>query len=266
MEATRTPEEETTAVTLPESSNHIDPKKTIIRKPFGGRQRKRQLQAAQGQLAESQKALRTTRDSLVQTTVQLTQTEQVAREAQENTLIDHLTGLHNKKWFDEEAARKFADARRHKRGLWVIYMDVDRFKKINDRYGHPVGDKILRAFGLIGSREEEPVARIGGEEFAQIVSDGMELEAVQRLVSRYSLNFKEASKEILGQEETLSFGIARMEPGDTPEIIRERADAALYHSKKTGRNKATLFGAEQGSRTSVRLLSREQLSPRPIAV
>lgn len=185
--------------------------------------------------------------------------------AQSETMRDHLTGLHNTKWFEEELNRRMAEAVRQGKGLWVLYVDIDLFKGINDKYGHPVGDKVLKAFGEIGSREEEPIARIGGEEFAQVVTDGLDFQSIQKIISRYSLNFKDRSTEILGREATLSFGVARMQDGDTPESIRSRADSALYYSKQKGRDRATLFEGEtdSGNYKDVSLLPREALAPLP---
>jgi diguanylate cyclase (GGDEF)-like protein len=182
-----------------------------------------------------------TQAELNSTKAQLEVSEQAKNEAQLKSMIDPLTGLHNRGWFDEELKRKITDAHRQGKNLWVIIGDIDLFKKINDEFGHPTGDKVLKEFGEMGSREEEPIARIGGEEFAQVISNGLTLTEVQKIISRYSKNFKERAEAVLGREATLSFGVAKLEANETAEDIYSKADKALYHSKEGGRNQATIF-------------------------
>lgn len=182
---------------------------------------------------------RTIRESILQTANQIN--IERAEVAERESTTDFLTGLHNKKWFEEELERAIAEARRYETPLRLIYWDIDHFKGINDKFGHPVGDDILRALGKIGSREEEQIARIGGEEFAQIIRRGLENEDLVTLLSRYSSNFKKISRSILGYEATLSFGIAELNPDDTSSSFKERADKALFDAKESGRDRATLF-------------------------
>ncbi len=171
----------------------------------------------------------------------LQQKESQLIEAQEASATDGLTGVKNARWFEEELTRRVAEASRQKRGLWVIYADIDHFKDVNDRFGHPKGDEVLKTVKQFGAREEEPLARIGGEEFAQVIEDGETSESVQSVVSRYSTNFRQGTKNVIGEERTLSFGIVQMQEGDTPQTLRDKADKALYFSKKHGRNQATMF-------------------------
>lgn len=163
------------------------------------------------------------------------------QEADSASRTDKLTGLPNRRWLFEELSRKFSEGKRTGKGLWVVMADVDFFKRVNDELGHDVGDQVLQLFGNLKTRTEEPFARYGGEEFVQVLSDG-DLMGIQKVVSRLSSEFKVSSEKILGRGATLSFGIARMEVGDTPDILMKKADMALYHSKNSGRDRATGLG------------------------
>lgn len=167
---------------------------------------------------------------------------QRAETAEANSMIDPLTGLHNRRWFNEELPRRMAEARRQGKSIWAVIADIDHFKGVNDRYGHPTGDKILKEMGEASTRLEEPLVRLGGEEFGQALQDGHTPEQLQIIFSRFSNRFGERSEEILGEKQTISYGVARMEPGDTPETLMEKADKALYRSKSTGRDRVSIFG------------------------
>jgi diguanylate cyclase (GGDEF)-like protein len=162
-------------------------------------------------------------------------------EARQNSMKDNLTGLYNERWFTEELERRISEARRKNKSIWIIYADMDKFKLINDEFGHLAGDNILKLFGEIGSRLEEPISRIGGEEFAQIISDDLDLKNIQIVLSRLSLEFKKQSLQTIGREVSLSFGLARSDEVDSAQSLREKADKALYHSKNRGRNRASLY-------------------------
>ena len=178
--------------------------------------------------------------------------------AEEKAIRDKLTGLHNRAWFDDELTRAHSAAISRGKNLWIVMMDIDDFKVINDTYGHLKGDDVLRALGEIGARESEPISRYGGEEFAQIISDGLNLEEVENIIARYSLNFKEATKSLLGREATLSFGVAKLEKRESPETLVERADAALYQTKRRGKDQANFI---TGS-TKSPIYNRLDLTPR----
>lgn len=168
------------------------------------------------------------------------------KKSEEASHIDKLTGLPNRRWLFEELPRKFSEARRTGKSVWAIMADVDFFKKVNDEFGHDVGDKILQLFGRLSTRTEEPFTRYGGEEFVQVLSD-TDLIGIQTEISRLSTEFKVNSKAILGREATLSFGIARIDAEDTPDTLIKKADMALYHSKNNGRDKATGLGGTIGN-------------------
>ena len=167
-------------------------------------------------------------------------------EMYEATVRDPLTGLHNRLFFDERMASEFAFAKRHGSRLSVIFVDADHFKNINDTWGHPVGDEVLRKVaGLIGDtvRTEDIVARIGGEEFVVVVRDipqaGLAAlaERIRAGVERLVVEHEEKRVPI-----TVSIGVATMDPEHTfesPQALVAEADAALYASKEAGRNRVT---------------------------
>ena len=158
---------------------------------------------------------------------------------------DGLTGLPNRRTFDERLAAEIARAARHGRGLSLALMDVDHFKRINDLLGHPAGDRVLagiaRALRAI-VREHELIARVGGEEFAWILPDAQPAgahTAVRRALTAV------AGAEIRDVPRiTLSAGICEIADGvDGTELYR-RADIALLRAKQTGRDRIVIYTAD----------------------
>jgi diguanylate cyclase len=172
---------------------------------------------------------------------------------------DALTGLANRRAFDLEMARRLAEFQRHRRVLSVMMIDVDHFKKFNDTHGHQAGDAVLGGLGRVlssSARETDLVARYGGEEFAVIlpgtsVADaGFAAERVRGAIENTPFRFQAADLRV-----TASIGVAELLPDeDVPGLI-QRADAALYASKRAGRNRVCLhdgqaietFGSKQAS-------------------
>lgn len=157
---------------------------------------------------------------------------------------DMLTGLLNRRGFEDTARALVNSTRRTGRPIALVLIDVDRFKDVNDRFGHPAGDRVLRAVCQrlsqgIGRRDL--FARIGGEEFALILTD-VDLQAAQCAVEVLRLRL-ETMKVDLPQPVriTASFGVAAPEePGEELAQIFLRADRALYRSKEDGRNRVTV--------------------------
>jgi two-component system cell cycle response regulator len=159
---------------------------------------------------------------------------------------DPLTGLQNRRAFEETFAAEVERARRGGRPLSVLVGDLDHFKAVNDRFGHPAGDAALVQVGqLLTStrREVDPVARTGGEEFALILPDTSEQEAY--LVSE---RLRTAVEKAFADEPvplTTSFGLAAFpDHGATVEALLGAADRALYAAKELGRNRTVVFSGE----------------------
>lgn len=177
-----------------------------------------------------------------------------SNKGKENSVIDHLTQLPNRRWFDNELAIKIGHAERRNEAFWVIVLDIDRFKWINDQYGHLVGDKILKTISSLKTRQGEPIARFGGEEFVQILENDMGENGLSELINRYLKDFKEKTSLILQKAQwkddgnpqvksaTLSFGISKFEKGLTSEELIRRTDEALREAKRTGKNSACIAG------------------------
>lgn len=161
--------------------------------------------------------------------------------------IDGLTGVSNRRRFDETLAIEWRHARRTKQPLSLLMIDIDHFKRYNDRYGHPAGDACLQAVAraLAGglSRPHDLVARYGGEEFACILPQtdaaGARNIALSLLEAIRCLAMPHEDNE--GGIVTASFGVATQFPdGETaPERLIAQADAQLYEAKEGGRNRVS---------------------------
>lgn len=155
--------------------------------------------------------------------------------------VDILTGLHNRRWFDENLSRMVGRHARTNQPLSLLMVDVDEFKKYNDTHGHQAGDSALARIGVVlGSRMRptDLTARFGGEEFVvmlpQTDSAGA-LLAAERI--RNAVSAETVSLLLSGECLTVSVGVAQLAPGETPESFVARADAALYRAKAAGRNR-----------------------------
>jgi diguanylate cyclase (GGDEF)-like protein len=165
-------------------------------------------------------------------------------------MVDGLTGLWNRSYFDECISAEISQARRHEHALCLILLDVDHFKLINDTHGHPAGDEVLRNFGRIvgdAMRAGDKVARIGGEEFA-ILCPSTDIHGATVLAERIRqiIETTEFDHKGIQLRVTASFGVT--DGGDDPHITAsnffDRADQALYTAKRGGRNQvAALPGA-----------------------
>lgn len=160
---------------------------------------------------------------------------------------DPLTGLLNRRGFEEAFDVELERARRADGGLSVVVGDLDRFKAVNDRFGHAAGDDVLSRVGAaIGSmkRSWDIAARIGGEEFALLAPDTDEHGAYV-LAERLRMEIEEAFEPAGAGELTASFGIVSFPiHGQTGEALLQAADQALYAAKRLGRNRAVISSAE----------------------
>jgi len=156
-------------------------------------------------------------------------------------LTDTLTGIPNRLAYEERVAAEYARWKRFGTPLALLVWDVDRFKDINDKYGHKAGDKVLRVVaGLLadGIRETDFVARLGGEEFIMVVT-GAAGAAVHEVADKLRLTVSRCGFHFRGESVlvTISCGIAEFAGGDSVDSVFERADRALYRAKRGGRNR-----------------------------
>lgn len=150
---------------------------------------------------------------------------------------DKLTGLKNRRFFQEKLDECIRRHEVEQRAFSLLIADIDHFKKVNDTWGHPAGDEVLRqAAGILRSyvREGDATARYGGEEFAMILCGADAAEAKERAER---LRMAVAGSDWISGSLTISIGIATAEPGDTESALLSRADQALYASKQNGRNR-----------------------------
>lgn len=164
-----------------------------------------------------------------------------ALEALERMAIrDPLTGIYNRRYFMERLHQEVARCQRHPRPLHLAMLDLDHFKRINDQYGHPAGDRVLEQVAeILGSllRRTDLLARYGGEEFALLLVDLSDSGARQVLARLQQRLAGPAVQAILPQPVTFSAGVAAWRPNDSAEQLIERADQALYAAKHAGRDR-----------------------------
>ena len=162
---------------------------------------------------------------------------------------DELTGLRNRRTIMQRLEEEFQRARRQNAPLSLISLDIDHFKQINDTYGHPFGDQVLKcvADGMTRSiRAYDIIGRIGGEEFI-IVAPGSPLPEAASLTERMLKRIREESTDDGSRSVTvtLSAGVALLDPNDAgPEDLLRRADTALYRAKREGRNRCVVAAAD----------------------
>lgn len=205
----------------------------FLTKPFRLSQLRLRLQAHARRMAmqvEKEKMLERLAEKLALMNIRL----------KEEATTDVLTGLYNQRYFWKHLESEFARSKRTGRPLSLILMDLDRFKLINDQYGHFVGDTVLRELGkLMRSqlRGIDLVARSGGEEFGIILPE-THLQNAAFIAQRLRLKCSAAQIHPLPQEGvTFSAGLAAFpQHGETPQALYERADQALYQAKAQGRN------------------------------
>ena len=149
---------------------------------------------------------------------------------------DPLTGLLNRRGFDQRVGHEIERRRRSSEPFSILLCDLDLFKAINDRHGHAVGDRVLvhaAATLLDGVRTIDAVARVGGEEIAVVLVD-CNRESAERVADRLRIAVGEPRADEPGV--TISIGIAEAGPEELPAQLYARADAALYEAKRAGRN------------------------------
>ncbi|NIM51339.1 MAG: diguanylate cyclase [Gemmatimonadales bacterium] len=183
--------------------------------------------------------LRRSREQLAAANLSLSEkNEELAR----LSVTDALTGLYNRRYLTETLANEVARAQRHEHAFAVLMIDIDHFKKVNDRYGHLMGDDVL--IGIASSlarsvREVDYAARYGGEEFLLLLPE-TGLDGAVKTAERIRVQLA-GEKYAAGKDKvtvTVSVGVAGYPShGDTPESIIASADAALYQAKRRGRNR-----------------------------
>jgi diguanylate cyclase len=183
------------------------------------------------------------RDQLEDSRLQVAQLQTNLERAEEEGLRDVVTAIGNRRFFDACFIEEVEKARKGGDSLCLALTDIDKFKQVNDRFGHLVGDRLLRLFANIlvkNVRGQDKVARFGGEEFA-LIFPGARLADAATAVERIRgvLESKQWTIEPSGErisKVTASFGVARLRPDESATDLLQRADQRLYEAKAHGRN------------------------------
>jgi two-component system cell cycle response regulator len=168
----------------------------------------------------------------------------------EMAILDPLTGLHNRRYLASQLATLFEDAARRGKPLSILLIDIDHFKAVNDSHGHGAGDIVLREFAdriRRSTRGIDLVCRLGGEEFVVVMPDcdiDMAVNVGERLRQRIAAAPFDVDGRGAPVKVTASVGVSALElTADTPELILQRADQALYCAKRDGRNRVVADAA-----------------------
>jgi diguanylate cyclase (GGDEF)-like protein len=191
---------------------------------------------------------RTFRESL-ELQHQLSSSRELSQALEQMLRVDELTGIANRRLFDDMLEKEWRRAKRERTVLSVLAVDIDHFKAYNDHYGHPAGDECIRAVARAMSdslhRPGDLAARIGGEEFAFLLPDTPITGAlrVSELIRQrvQALGLMHAGPDVTGPV-TVSLGVASSENTDigTPGDLLRAADKALYRAKNRGRNQVAV--------------------------
>ena len=181
--------------------------------------------------------------------------EEENSELKTENVRDPLTNAHNRRFFEESLAREFETAAKHAWPLSVVFVDLDKFKQVNDGFGHQAGDAILKIVADLlreTLRDSDIVARYGGDEFVLLLP-GVDTTQANRVGVRVCEAAR--AKTALSTDGkptgiTLSLGIATCDSQnkfDSPKDLLAAADSALYHSKRNGRDQYTCFETIQAA-------------------
>ena len=192
----------------------------------------------------------------------ITQRKATEKQLEYQAYYDALTGLPNRLLFRDRVVNAIAQAKRHRRGIAVMYLDLDHFKLVNDGLGHSVGDGLLSevAARLQGSiRASDTISRLGGDEFTILLNDTNSTDAIfaiaRKILASLAKSFRVNGHELFV---TASIGISLFPAdGEDVETLLKCADSAMYRAKELGRNQAQLFTASMNEKY-VRRLEVEQ--------
>ena len=199
------------------------------------------------------------RDQLEESRLQVVHLQMNLERAEEAGLRDTVTAIGNRRFFDACFADEVEKAQTSGDNFCLALADIDRFKHVNDRFGHLVGDRLLRLFANIlvqNVRGQDKVARFGGEEFA-LMFPGARLDEAVSAVERIRgiLERKQWTVEPSGErvgKVTASFGVARLGEDESAADLLRRVDQLLYEAKVQGRNRVVAGGEKDGPASPMR--------------
>ncbi|MBI5681580.1 MAG: diguanylate cyclase [Deltaproteobacteria bacterium] len=196
-----------------------------------------------GELQKIQEDNTSLKRQLDETTKDLEDKKERLDKVNKMAVTDPLTQIPNRRSLDLRLIHEINRVKRYGGSLSIVFIDLDHFKKINDTYGHSVGDEVLIAFASLLQnhlRETDYAGRYGGEEFT-IILPGTDRKGARIVAERIRIEMKEKAfmdkKKSICLKVTASFGITEYKDGDDGKTILERADSALYQAKETGRDR-----------------------------
>ena len=190
---------------------------------------------------ESSQIIASLSDRIKNMEVETEQLKEQVKKKQEEASRDALTGVANRLAYNERIEAELARHKRYQSPLTLLIWDVDKFKSVNDTYGHAAGDKVLKVIAKLLStniRETDFIARFGGEEFVVLMPETQITEAkevaekLRQIIEKSEFHFREKRVVI-----TASCGLAEIKHNESEEQLFQRADDALYKAKETGRNR-----------------------------
>lgn len=194
--------------------------------------------------AESQRRTSELNQEVQRLKARTTELTELCAAQEQQLLIDSLTGAHSRYAYERRLIEEHQRWQCHGQPLCYSIWDIDGFKRINDRFGHEAGDRLLRAVAELlarHKRESDFLARLGGEEFVLLLP-ATPLEPALSLAERLRRVIEAATFQHKGQRErvTISCGLTDFRTGDSPDAVYERADRALYAAKEHGRNRCVI--------------------------
>lgn len=191
-------------------------------------------------------------------------TNRVGRERERLATHDTLTGLPNRMLFMDRLDQSLIRAKRHDTLVGVMFIDLDRFKRVNDTLGHASGDQLICEVAKrlqATARAEDIVARLGGDEFVVVISDVVELKnilhVVEKMLAAVATPYRIAERELFC---SCSIGISVYpNDGDESDSLLKNADTAMYHAKSSGRNRFQLYDAAMNAMAGERLQQETEL-------
>ena len=210
-----------------------------------------------------------------------TSLEQRCQKLHEKATMDPMTQVANRAEFDRVLAMFIAAHREQRVPCGMLMCDLDRFKLVNDTYGHQAGDDVIKSLATLLKSFSQPgdlVARYGGEEFVVLCADCDNASAAGRAQQICRAFGQISQPKMNGRAETVSIGVTEVQPGDTPETMLRRADRALLMAKARGRNTVVQLGSGVGAETdwerissrlvnskrSSELIEQELVTPVPV--
>jgi diguanylate cyclase (GGDEF)-like protein len=190
--------------------------------------------------------------------------EQTQERLRQMALYDSLTGLPNRKLLDDRLRQVLIDADRNEHLIAVLFLDLDRFKHVNDTFGHGVGDELLRTVAQqlnASTRACDIVARLGGDEFIVVLPNIHHADeatsVVQKIQSLFAAPFRVGGRE-LHVSTSIGVTIYPLDDGDVESLLKS-ADAAMYHAKQSGRNTFRFYTADLHTRAIGRIALEDGL-------